>query len=155
MFAEKFITIFNAMKAISLLQPWASLVVMGVKKIETRNWATTQRGNILIHASQGKAGSIFADEPPFKKYIPDFKKLPFGAIVGQATITDVIRIEILGLPDELIDRLTMEEKAFGEYAEGRYAWILDDALQFEKPIPARGTLSIWEYPDENLGALNK
>ena len=141
------------MKAISLLQPWASLVVMGVKKIETRNWRTTHRGNILIHASQGKAGSIFAVEPPFKKYIPDFKKLPFGAIVGQATITDVIRIEMLDMADELINCLTMEEKAFGDYSEGRYSWILEDHKQFYKPIPARGTLSIWEYPDENLGAI--
>ena len=83
------------MTAISLLQPWASLVVMGIKKIETRNWGTKHRGTILIHASQGKAGSMFAAEPPFKKYIPDFKKLHFVAIIGEATITDVIRIEYL------------------------------------------------------------
>ena len=147
---EKFITIFIAMKAISLLQPWAALVVMGGKKIETRNWATKHRGTILIHASQGKVGSIFASEPPFKKYIPHFKKLPFGALIGEATITDVIRIEDLEMPDELINHLTMEEKAFGDYSKGRYAWILEDHKQFDKPIPARGTLSIWEYPDENL-----
>ena len=47
--------------------------------------------------------------------------------------------------DELINRLTMEEKAFGDYSEGRYAWILEDAVQFDNPIPARGTLSIWEW----------
>lgn len=134
------------MKAISLLQPWASLVVMGIKTIETRSWGTKYRGPILIHASQGKAGSIFAEERAFKKYIPHFKNLPFGAIIGQATITDVIRIENLNLPEELINRLTMEEKAFGDYSEGRYAWILSDHIQFKNPIPARGTLSIWEYP---------
>lgn len=138
------------MKAISLLQPWASLVVMGVKKIETRNWGTKHRGTILIHASQGKAGSIFVNEAPFKKYIPDFKNLPFGAIIGEVTITDVIRIEDLEMNDELINRLTMEEKAFGDYSAGRFAWILEDHKQYDKPIPARGTLSIWEYADENL-----
>ena len=147
---EKFITIFIAMKAISLLQPWAALVVMGGKKIETRNWATKHRGTILIHASHGKAGSIFASEPPFKKYIPDFKKLPFGAIIGEATITDVIRIEDIEMPDEIINRLTMEEKAFGDYSYGRYAWMLEDAVEFTVAIPAKGTLSVWEYPDENL-----
>ena len=138
------------MKAISLLQPWASLVVMGIKKIETRNWATKHRGTILIHASQGKAGSIFVAELPFKKYIPDFKKLSFGAIIGEATIADVIRIEDLEMNDELINRLTMEEKAFGDYSYGRYAWMLEDAVEFTTPIPARGTLSIWEYADDNL-----
>ena len=138
------------MKAISLLQPWASLVVMGIKKIETRNWGTKHRGTILIHASQGKAGSIFTAEPSFKRYIPDFKKLPFGAIIGEATITNVYRINELEMNDELINRLTMEEKAFGDYSEGRYAWMLEDAVEFSTPIPARGTLSIWEYTDENL-----
>lgn len=133
------------MKALSLLQPWATLVVIGVKTIETRSWGTKYRGPILIHASQGKAGSIFASEPPFKKYIHEFKKLPFGSIIGQATITNVIRVEDLGMNVELINRLTMEEKAFGDYSEGRYAWILEDAVQFDNPIPARGTLSIWEY----------
>ncbi len=138
------------MKAISLLQPWATLVIMGVKTIETRSWRTEHRGNILIHASQGKAGSIFAFEPPFKKYIPDFKKLPFGAIIGQVNITTVERIKSLGMSDEIINRLTMEEKAFGDYTDGRYAWILKDFKKFDKPIPARGMLSIWEYPDKNI-----
>ncbi len=138
------------MKAISLLQPWASLIVIGAKTIETRSWGTKYRGPILIHASQGKAGSIFAAEPPFKKYIPDFKKLPFGAIVGQAIITNVLRVENLDMTDEIINRLTMEEKAFGDYSIGRYAWILEESMQFDKPIAAKGTLSIWEYPDENL-----
>ena len=136
------------MKAISLLQPWTTLVVLGVKTIETRSWGTKYRGPILIHASQSKAGSIFSFEVPFEKYIPDFKKLPLGAIIGQAIIADVIRVERLGMSDELINRYTMEEKAFGDYSEGRYAWILEDHKQFKKPIPARGTLSIWEYPWE-------
>jgi len=131
------------MKAISLLQPWATLVVMGIKTIETRSWGTKHRGAILIHASLGKSGSIFAGEP-------DFKKLPFGAIIGQATITDVIRVEHLAMTDEMINRLTLEEKAFGDYSEGRHAWMLEEHLQFDKPIAARGTLSIWEYPNPNL-----
>jgi hypothetical protein len=142
------------MKAISLLQPWASLVVMGVKTIETRSWGTKYRGPILIHASIGKAGNIFADELLFKKYIPDFKQLPFGAIIGQVTITNVIRIESLNLTDDLINKLTMEEKAFGDYTEGRYAWLLEDYIKFKTPIPARGTLNIWEYPAENFSTIN-
>lgn len=148
LYRESYPDIYNV-KAISLLQPWASLVVMGIKTIETRSWGTQYRGPILIHASQGKAGNIFAAELPFKKYIPDFRKLPFGAIIGQATISDVIRVEHLGMNDELLDRLTREEKAFGDYTEGRYAWILEDPKPY-KPVPSRGTLSIWEYPDENL-----
>lgn len=136
------------MKTISLLQPWATLTVLGVKTIETRSWGTKHRGPILIHSSLGKAGSIFAIKPPFKKYIPEFNKLPFGAIIGQVSISSVIKINELGLSDELINRLTMEEKAFGNYSEGRYAWLLKDFMRFDNPIHARGSLSIWEYPSE-------
>ncbi len=133
------------MKAISLLQPWASLVVMGVKTIETRSWATQHRGIILIHASMGKAGNIFAMEKPFKKYIPDFKALPFGAIIGSVTITGLVPVTHTGLPENVMAQLTMEEKAFGDYSGGRFAWLLADAVKFEQPIPARGMLNVWDY----------
>ena len=60
------------MKVLSLLQPWATLVVMGIKQIETRSWSTAHRGTLLIHASKGRAGEIFVHGQPFKKHIPDF-----------------------------------------------------------------------------------
>jgi hypothetical protein len=41
------------MKCISLIQPWASLVLLGEKRYETRNWSTAYRGPLLIHASKG------------------------------------------------------------------------------------------------------
>ncbi len=99
-------------KALSLLQPWASLVVMGLKKIETRSWTTKYRGTLLIHAGKGKAGALVAQQPAIKRYIPDFKDLPFGAIIGQVTLTDIVRITELGLPENEMDKLTLEEKAF-------------------------------------------
>ncbi|CAN5647508.1 hypothetical protein BH10BAC3_BH10BAC3_06840 [soil metagenome] len=139
------------MKAISLLQPWASLVVMGLKTIETRSWATQHRGSILIHASQGKAGSIFALEPAFKKYISDFNKLPFGAIIGIVSITAVVAVTQTGLPDHLMAQLTMEEKAFGDYTSSRFAWLLADAVMFEYSIPARGMLNVWDFKGELPG----
>src|SRR4029079_15712213 len=100
------------MKVLSLLQPWATLVVMGVKQIETRSWSTAHRGPLLIHASKGKAGEIFAHEPPFKKYIPSFKQLPFGYIIGKVALTNVIRIatgNFFNTSDETMNKLTMEE----------------------------------------------
>ena len=136
------------MKTLSLLQPWATLVVMGVKQIETRSWSPAHRGPLLIHASKGKAGEIFAHEQPFKKYIPDFSKLPFGYIIGRVTLVDVVRIgtgSLFHTNDEMMNRLTMEEKAFGDYTDGRFAWMLQDAVEFKQPIGARGSLNLWEF----------
>ncbi|MEO6583240.1 MAG: ASCH domain-containing protein [Ferruginibacter sp.] len=136
------------MYALSLLQPWASLVVMGVKTIETRSWSTRHRGPLLIHASLGKAGSIFSEDAPFKKYIGDFNALPFGAIIGKVTLEKILRTEDFELPDAAMNALTLEEKAFGDYGPGRYGWVLIDAVKFKKPIPARGMPGLWNFKND-------
>ena len=132
-------------KVISLLQPWASLVVIGAKTIETRSWTTAYRGPLMIHASKGKSGVAIASLPVFRKYIQDFSVLPFGAIIGEVVLTDVVRISELLMPPELLDKLTLEERAFGDYYAGRYAWLLKDAITYEEPIPATGRLGLWEF----------
>lgn len=133
------------MKVLSLLQPWATLVIIGAKKIETRSWQTTHRGPMLIHASLGKAGSIFAGQPHFKKYISDFKALPFGVIIGQVNLTAILKVEGFALPDKKMNELTLEEKIFGDYSSGRYGWVLKDPIEFENKIPARGQLHLWDF----------
>ncbi|MBD0333349.1 MAG: ASCH domain-containing protein [Chitinophagaceae bacterium] len=133
------------MKTLSLLQPWATLVAIGAKKIETRSWYTGHRGELLIHASSGKAGELICKEEPFNKYISDFNALPFGAIIGKVTLVDVVRIEQLELSNSRINQLSLEERAFGDYTLGRYAWLLEDATEFEKPIPVKGSLRLWDF----------
>jgi hypothetical protein len=131
-------------KALSLLQPWASLVVMGAKQIETRSWNTAYRGVLMIHASKGRSGAAMAALPLFKRHIPDFNGLPFGAIIGEVVLTDVVRIDALSLPAELVNKLSLEERAFGDYHAGRYAWLLKDAVIYDEPIPAKGSLGLWD-----------
>ena len=133
------------MKAISLLQPWASLVIMGQKTIETRSWRTSYRGDLLIHASRGKAGGLIAMEPFFKKYISRFDELPFGAIIGKVVLVDILPVEDLFLSNAQINKLTMEERAFGDYSNGRYAWMLEDSRPLQKPIAINGSLGLWNY----------
>ncbi|UAY51238.1 ASCH domain-containing protein [Ferruginibacter albus] len=138
-------TLFVNMKALSLLQPWASLVMIGVKKIETRSWATDYRGTLLIHASQSKRGSVFANQAPFTRYIKDFNTLPFGFIIGQVTLEKILRVEDFSLTDDVMNLLTLEEKAFGDYKGNRFGWVLSDPVEFENKIPARGQLRLWEF----------
>jgi hypothetical protein len=134
------------MKVLSLLQPWATLVILGVKTIETRNWTTPYRGTLLIHASSGKKGGLIAKEPPFKRYIPDFNSLPFGAIIGSVLLEAIVPVELLFMPGDKINQLSLEERAFGDYTPGRYAWLFNDATAFEETIPYKGALRLWDYP---------
>jgi activating signal cointegrator 1 len=132
-------------QALSLLQPWASLVAMGLKTIETRSWRTAYRGTLLIHASLGRKGKILATGLPFSKYILDFDALPFGAIIGQVQLDEIVPVEHLFYSDAKLAALTLEEKAFGDYSSGRYAWLLSEAVMFDEPISVKGGLGIWKY----------
>jgi hypothetical protein len=133
------------MKALSLLQPWASLVVTGVKIIETRSWQTAYRGELLIHASLGKKGSILCTKPPLKKYVPHFHRLPFGAMVGSVVLEDVVPVEMLHISSSKLAALTLEANAFGDHTKGRYAWLFSNPVLFQQPIPVKGTMGLWNY----------
>jgi hypothetical protein len=139
------------MKAISLLQPWATLVVIGAKKFETRTWQTFHRGKILIHASQGLAiGNDVAKLQPFKKYVDSrggFLKLPFGAIIGEVMIEEMIATEAIR------DKLSTEEQTFGDYKTGRWAWRLAKPVLYREPIMCKGSLMLWEVPEWILNKL--
>jgi hypothetical protein len=41
--------------------------------------------------------------------------------------------------------LTLEEKAFGDYSAGRFAWLLEDPVPFDEPVPVKGSLGLWEF----------
>lgn len=149
------------MKTISLLQPWASLVVLGYKKIETRSWNTKFRGEILIHASKKcnnelyetiidiKADKCLSDSgfhlTKIKNGIIE-TNLPLGAIIGKVTITGTFQFT-----EEFNDFMknsnsdNERELAFGDFTPGRFGWQLSDPVAFQTPIPAKGQLGIWNY----------
>lgn len=84
------------MKAISIRQPWAWLIVNGYKDIENRTWNTKYRGPVLIHAAQGltrreydEACAMVVDRM-IQIDIPELEDLDRGGIVGIATITDCV-----------------------------------------------------------------
>ncbi|MDA8186879.1 MAG: ASCH domain-containing protein [Dehalococcoidales bacterium] len=135
------------MKALSLNQPWASLVAVGAKRIETRNWYTSYRGPLAIHATKGFPNGCKAlcDVEPFKRCLRKAKltaeTLPLGEIVAVATIDQcwlVRRGDLLRISDT--------ERAFGNYEGGRYAWFLKDIKPLPRPIPATGALGLWWVP---------
>lgn len=137
------------MKALSLTQPWATLVAVGEKKLETRSWPTYYRGPLLIHASKGfpLGARTICHRAPFcyalarAGYLHP-KELPLGAIVGIVTLTGCTSTT------DALEGISAEEHAFGDYGPGRFAWRLTEALRFNEPIPCKGALGLWKVPDE-------
>lgn len=85
------------MKALSIRQPWAWLIVHGYKDIENREWPTSYRGPILIHTGMSmttweyeEAVEIAGDIDP-KIIIPAAAELRRGGIIGEVEIVDCVR----------------------------------------------------------------
>lgn len=128
------------MKAISLWQPWASAIVQGYKKIETRSWSTRYRGPLLIHAAKSfpKVAQDFAAEQ--LAYGRGLDRLPRGAIIGVCNLVSVEHTHILSLSISALERL------YGDYSPGRYGWELASARAFVEPIGYRGAQGLFEVP---------
>lgn len=136
------------MKAITLTQPWATLVAVGAKKIETRSWTTTYRGELAIHAAKG-IGRESLDAmmlPPFKDALRKagymfLADLPRASVIATVTLVDVVPCDKY----LRVSGISHDEQAFGDFGQGRYAWFMQDVKRVEPPVPAVGHLSLWEW----------
>lgn len=136
------------MIAISLWQPWASFMAMNLKKNETRHWATSYRGPLLIHAAKRKPTH---DELEFYWHILFnhgrtggwLWDLPLGVLLCRVDQVDCQQIGHENCPPE-----TELEYHLGNYDHGRYMWITDNLLRFKNPIPWKGKQGFFEVPDE-------
>ena len=116
------------MRAITIHQPWAELIVRGAKDVENRSWRTWHRGPLLIHAGAG------ADEERFQEHgVPD----------------DVERSAIIGVV-EVID--CTQERTSAWHEPGSWGWYLARAKRFPRPIPMKGRRGLFEVPDRKVAA---
>lgn len=128
------------MRAISLWQPWASAIPLGHKSIETRHWSTTYRGELAIHAAKrfGPDEREFASVERAFGRLP--ARLPLGAIVAVADLVDVRSTDELKLSVGAIERI------YGDYAPGRYGWVLRNVRPLREPVGCIGRQSFWTLP---------
>lgn len=136
------------MKALTLTQPWASLVALDCKRMETRDWQTSYRGLLAIHAAKSYPEWVqrlllfdedFRDAIRRSGFTPaDFTSLPLGAVVAVVRLVDCVRITRDNAP-------SAPEHAFGDYTPGRFMWRLRDTRRLPEPITARGYQQLWDW----------
>jgi predicted transcriptional regulator len=117
------------MKALSLKQPFAELILQGRKKIELRKWNTKFRGEFLIHASKS------VDKKAMQEF--GFLNLPTGCIVGKAELIEVKHY----LNKEEHQKDNNLHLASSDW--GKYGFILVNVKRV-KNIPCNGSLNFWE-----------
>lgn len=132
------------MKAITIKQPFASLIAAGIKEYEFRTWKTNYRGEILIHAGKG------VDKKAMKKFELYGLEYPGGCIIAKAKLVDCIKVDA-EFREILTEKNPHIYSSIIKHTEWEgYAFRLEDVKILE-PIPAMGKLSIWEmeYKMEN------
>ena len=143
------------MKALSLWQPHATAIAIGLKKYETRDWATHYHGPIAIHAAKrpwNDQGPWHAEaRQRLDRYVAQHGTIawPFGAVVCTAEIVDCVRTSILRgtIP---ADHQFWGDFSDGETGGGRYAFRLENVKALPRPLPWRGAQGFF---DVDLGAL--
>jgi hypothetical protein len=154
------------MKAITLWQPWASLVACGAKRFETRHWAPPDHligQHLAIHAGMQfeayhRPAALAAMQMALgTRLVP--ANLPAGAVVAIARLravhwstgvsrdghaNDPNRITYVHTRDGRI-YLNPGEEFFGAYEAGRCLWELDGLERLAHPIPVRGHQGLWEW----------
>lgn len=116
-------------KALTIKQPWASLIVHGIKDIESRSWTTDYRGRLLIHAGASLDTSDEAKQSSL--LLPRGADMPRKCVVGAVILSDVV------------------SDSSSKWADaGCYHWVLGDPIVFTRPVPCRGLLGLWVPSDE-------
>lgn len=122
------------MKAISIKQPFASLVAAGHKTIECRSWRTAYRGQLLICSSKGDYE------------INDGMIAHGGMALGVVELVDVCRMTKADLEPSFIPEEWFEDALKG------YAWHVKKLYEI-KPFPIRGKLNLFEVDESQLVKL--
>ncbi len=132
------------MKAISLWEPWATAMMLGLKKIETRSWPTRYRGDLLICASKLKmddTARAILGEVAF--CVPK----PMQVRPGHALcVVRLVSCDMMG--GGYTGHLGYPECVLGDYTPGRYAWITTDLRPLARPFSVTGRQGLFDVADE-------
>ncbi len=135
------------MKCLSVTQPWASLIVVGAKRIETRGWQTGYRGTLAIHAARKFPQSLrdLCAREPLRSLLhqaghKSWRSLPLGALIGTVELLDCLPVEDLG-------PVSVSDRAFADLRPGRWAWLLDRPRSLAAPVPMSGRLGVFDILD--------
>ena len=148
------------MKALTLHQPWASLIAHGVKSIETRSWAPPQSllgQRIAIHAGKTRVVSGRLHTATLSAILELYgigwdDRIPLGAIVATALLADARQVAVERAGRVLASSPSytgwIEPDPYGDFSTGRWLWFLMGVEPCNPPVPAVGHQGLWNWePD--------
>ncbi|HVC58350.1 MAG TPA: ASCH domain-containing protein [Candidatus Acidoferrales bacterium] len=133
------------MKCLSVKQPYADLIVKGLKTVELRSWNTNYRGELLIHASSEP------DKEGMRRFNMDESAVAKGAIVGKVLLYGVKQYN--NIRELMLDKNM--HLAGEEYInKAKFGFMLREAKLLSAPMPSKGSLGIYEVNEMKLGEIS-
>lgn len=123
------------MKAITIWQPYAQAIALGLKKYETRRWSTKYRGKIAIHCSVKK---LSPDCRALAEKYGIADKLNYGTVIAICDLVDCIL-----MTDDFIKQQSQTELDFGNWVVGNYAWKLNILEILSVSYKIKGRQGLW------------
>ncbi len=143
------------MKALSLWQPYASLIALGAKTIETRSWATSYRGPLVILAAKKWNADIAGDCHRCGNVlrancfeIPSDRNRRIGLLPWESTLGHIVACCELAdcRPMQWAPRHKPLDAEFGTFGPGRFGWDLRNVVPVLPPIPYQGRQGLFDVP---------
>lgn len=152
-------------KTLSVIEPWASLLIEGLKTFETRSWNTKHRGRLAIHASKRippdvRAMIILGEHPTVRALmqrwqLPDGERVlerlmsSCGCVLGTVTLdwTTQARQPPHGPTRHslILAGCHMHEFDFGDFSAGRWLWKCTNPRHLITPVYATGSRGLWTW----------
>lgn len=146
------------MKAITIIQPWATLIALGEKRFETRSWPTKHRGPIAVHAGKKLDKDAIQDPVIYQAILKHgfrhMRDMPLGAVVAVADLTECYQSVDEWSDGYVLDNgvyVATPEWCFGDFTPGRYAWEMSNVQQLAEPVPVKGQQRLWNWDSQANG----
>lgn len=139
------------MRALTMIQPWATGMRRGLKTYETRSWPTKYRGPVAIHA--GQKIDVEATKRLLGAMPLSFDDMPTGEIIGVVDLLECFEMtesSVRGAGGTV-------EAEWGDWRPGRFAWATAPLVWLGRPIPIKGSLGLWKWepPDHVAKAVER
>ena len=157
-------------KALTLHQPWGSLVVDGHKMEETRSWplpSFMQGQWLAIHAGKKVVPPERAPHGLWYPFHDTEGPLPTGAVLGLAKVDDIVQVyspeHYKGVGELYVRcrsrisgrKFDVQSNAYGDFGMGRWLYLFSDVVKLDNPIPCRGRQMLWNLPVDVVDAIKE
>lgn len=141
----------DSIPALTLTDPWGTLVAMGAKRYETRSWKTRYRGPLAIHISGTltEEGVWMCEEEEVASVLEKagYSYASSRHVSWELPLKKMIAVVWLEEIHEIRSSFAVDarERRFGNYHLGRFAWEFGPVYRLHQPILARGNRLIWKW----------